>query len=330
MKVSISEWDKFIDQHPNAHILQSRAWGELKSKFGWKTVRIITGDCGAQILFKTLPGGFTIGYIPKGPIGQGCSLYTEIDQICREYRAIFIKIEPDNWEPDELALLSEDGKSKKSHPIQPRRTVIISLEGSEEDLLGRMKQKTRYNIRLAEKKGIEVQHSNEITTFHKMAEITGKRDQFSIHSLSYYQTLFDLFQPSGSVELIFAVYNEKPISGLVVFAHGERSWYMYGASGDEERNRMPTYLLQWEAMKWAKSRGCTQYDLWGIPDLEESELEAEFLHRKSHTGLWGVYRFKRGFGGDVLRSVGAWDRVYFPGLYKLYQQIMRVRGRQEE
>jgi lipid II:glycine glycyltransferase (peptidoglycan interpeptide bridge formation enzyme) len=103
----------------------------------------------------------------------------------------------------------------------------------------------------------------------------------------------------------------------MVFARGPRAWYFYGASNDEERNRMPTYLLQWEAMRWAKARGCEEYDLWGVPDVDEATLEADFANRSD--GLWGVYRFKRGFGGTLSRSVGAWDRSYLPLAYPLYR-----------
>jgi peptidoglycan pentaglycine glycine transferase (the first glycine) len=102
----------------------------------------------------------------------------------------------------------------------------------------------------------------------------------------------------------------------VVFALGGCAYYLYGASTDEERNRMPTYLLQWRAMQWAKERGCTEYDLWGLPDEDEETLEAQFESRSD--GLWGVYRFKRGFGGQVKRAAQALDRVYMPLLYRLY------------
>jgi len=111
----------------------------------------------------------------------------------------------------------------------------------------------------------------------------------------------------------------------MVFALPPRAWYFYGASSNVHREKMPTYLLQWEAMRWAKSQGCTSYDLWGIPDEEEEMLEAEFTHR--HDGLWGVYRFKRGFGGRLARSVGAWDRVYSPARYRLYRLVLWARNR---
>jgi lipid II:glycine glycyltransferase (peptidoglycan interpeptide bridge formation enzyme) len=110
----------------------------------------------------------------------------------------------------------------------------------------------------------------------------------------------------------------------MVFAHGPRAWYLYGASSDEYREAMPTYLLQWEAMRWAMRCGCREYDLWGVPDAGENELEAGFTTRSD--GLWGVYRFKRGFGGELRRSPGPWDRVYRPELYWLYGLWVHMRG----
>jgi peptidoglycan pentaglycine glycine transferase (the first glycine) len=111
---------------------------------------------------------------------------------------------------------------------------------------------------------------------------------------------------------------------LMVFAQGKRAWYLYGASRSAHREKMPTYMLQWEAIRWAKSKGCQVYDLWGIPDADEETLEAQFSKRSD--GLWGVYRFKRGFGGRVTRTMGAWDRVYNPVLYRLYNLVIRLRG----
>ncbi len=329
MRVSLQEWNEFIEIHPNAHVLQSGSWGELKSSFGWKAVRVISEDCGAQVLFKTLPGGLSIAYIPKGPVGHGCSLFEEIDLVCREEKAVFLKVEPDIWEPDQALLMAEQPGWTKTHPIQPQRTLMVSLNGSEDEIMSRMKQKTRYNIRLAEKKEIVVRVSDDIQAFYRMSQITGKRDGFGVHALAYYQKVMELFQPGGHADLLLAYYQERPIAGLIVFAHGDMAWYMYGASSDEERNRMPTYLIQWEAMKWAKSKGCKYYDLWGIPDVEEDILEEEFSQKNSHDGLWGVYRFKRGFGGEVFRSVGSWDKIYYPSIYKIYKQVMRLRGRSE-
>ncbi len=331
MSATLSEWNAFIDVHPEAHLLQTGLWGELKSAFGWKARWIIGVNSGAQILFRALPGGFTIGYIPKGPVGSDWKeLLPEIDAVCREEKAIFVKVEPNLWEESDALAVFEERGWKRSRPIQPRRTIFIPIDGSEEDILASMKQKTRYNIHLAEKKGIEIRSADDLSIFQEMMAITGKRDGIGVHVQAYYQKAYDLFQKTGKCNLLFAYYENQPIAGIMIFAQGKTAWYMYGASTDIERNRMPTYLLQWEAIRWAKSKGCSEYDLWGIPDLSEDELEKAFTGKESHQGLWGVYRFKRGFGGTILRSIGAWDHIYFPSLYQIYLQVMKLRGRQEE
>jgi lipid II:glycine glycyltransferase (peptidoglycan interpeptide bridge formation enzyme) len=179
-----------------------------------------------------------------------------------------------------------------------------------------MKQKTRYNIKLAQKKGVAVRSIADLEVFHRLMHVTGGRDKFGVHSLAYYRRAYELFHARNSCDLLLAEFEQEPLAALMVFAQGKRAWYLYGASSNEHRDRMPTYLLQWEAMRWARERGCTQYDLWGVPDADENTLEAEFTHRSD--GLWGVYRNKRGFGGKLSRAAGPWDRVYSPLAYRLY------------
>lgn len=325
--VSLSEWNQYLQSHPKAHLLQTGEWGELKSGFGWEPVRMISGEAGAQILFRKLPLGFTIGYVPKPLFDKQLlvkndSFWEELDSVGKRYHAIFLKIEPDAW--NEPPFLTGGGRARVSpHNIQPPLTIIIDIRGSEEEILARMKQKTRYNIRLAEKKGLTVRAWNDIQSFHKMMLVTGGRDSFAIHSQEYYCRAYELFHPLGMCELLVAEYDGKPLAALMVFARGRRAWYFYGASTDEERNRMPTYLLQWEAIRWAKARGCEEYDLWGVPDEDEKTLEANF--ETQHDGLWGVYRFKRGFGGELKRAAQAMDRVYHPGLYWAYLRLVGNR-----
>ncbi|MDD2921920.1 MAG: peptidoglycan bridge formation glycyltransferase FemA/FemB family protein [Anaerolineales bacterium] len=326
-EVTLAEWNQFIENHPNAHLLQMGEWGELKSAFGWKPVRIVSENIGAQILFRKLPLGFTIGYMPKPVSSEQLSVsseqfWKEVDSVCKKNRAIFLKIEPDFWDKNPLPL-GEGRVRVSSHNIQPPRTVVISIAEDEESILAKMKPKCRYNTRLAEKKGITVRAWDDIKSFHEMMTITGGRDKFGVHSLEYYQRAFGLFHPKGICELLVAEYEGKPLASLMVFANGKRAWYVYGASNDQERNRMPTYLLQWEAIRWAKSRGCEEYDLWGVPDENEETLEAQFESR--HDGLWGVYRFKRGFGGEVKRAAQALDRVYNPLLYWAYTKYIGNR-----
>jgi lipid II:glycine glycyltransferase (peptidoglycan interpeptide bridge formation enzyme) len=303
-------------------------WGELKSEFGWKPVRLVTENVGVQILFRKLPLGFTIGYMPKPVFSNQYSVvsnqfWNEVDLICKKNKAVFLKIEPDIWEDDpiinQLRITNYELRNSP-HNIQPPRTIIIDIKGDEENILSRMKPKCRYNIRLAEKKGITVRAWDDIESFHKMMLITGGRDNFGVHSKEYYQRAYDLFHSKGICELLVAEYEGKPLASLMVFTNGLRAWYVYGASNNEERNRMPTYLLQWEAIRWAKARGCEEYDLWGVPDENEEILEANFESR--HDGLWGVYRFKRGFGGELKRAAQALDKVYNPLLYWMYVKFV--------
>ncbi len=328
MIVSLTDWNQFLAQHPNAHLLQTGEWGELKSAFGWKPVRVISGNIGVQILFRRLPLGFTVGYIPKSVISdQSVSdqFWKEVDDVCRRHRAIFLKLELDLWDSSFIIHNAKRSFIISKHNIQPPRTIIIDIKDSEEAILARMKPKTRYNIRLAEKKGVTVRTSNDIESFHKMMTVTSGRDGFGIHSLEYYKRAYELLQPKDLGEILVAEYEGKSLAALFVARNGNRAYYLYGASTDEERNRMPTYLLQWEAMKWAKARGCEEYDLWGVPDEDEATLEANFETR--HDGLWGVYRFKRGFGGAlrVKRAAQAMDRVYNPLLYWAYLKFIGNR-----
>jgi peptidoglycan pentaglycine glycine transferase (the first glycine) len=318
-QVNEQEWDEFIDHHPEAHILQTSAWGRLKSAFGWKAIYLIENECGAMLLVRRLMTGIALAYLPKGPVGDDLEkLKPAFDAVCRKERVVFLKIEPDGWEGTTSAQNIHTW-GIPSATVQPRRTIVVSLEGSEEHWLGRMKQKTRYNIRLAEKKGVAVRPSQDWQAFERLVEATGKRDGFRVHAMSYYRKAYELFNPSGRCELLMAYQGDVPLAAVMVFALGERAWYFYGASADEGRNLMPTYLLQWEAMRWAGRRGCKVYDLWGVPDESDATLEDNFETRSD--GLWGVYRFKRGFGGESRRCCAALDFVYNPLLYKMYRLL---------
>lgn len=300
--------------------MQSQSWGVLKSRFGWDAIHVTNVLAGAQILFRRLPLGLKFAYIPKGPVGETCDdLWPLIDEECRRRKAVFLKVEPDVWEDpnDRSQPLPPPGYRLSPHAIQPKRTILVDLGGDEEDILARMKQKTRYNIRLAMKKGVKVHLSDDISSFYKMMQITGDRGAFGVHTKTYYQCVFDLFSARGQCALLLAKFENQELAALMVFASGSRAWYLYGGSSNLHRNLMPSYFLQWEAMRWARQKGCTQYDLWGIPDETEEILEANFRSRSD--GLWGVYRNKRGFGGEVKRAVGPWDRVYNPALYTFYR-----------
>ncbi len=319
--LTATQWESFISNHESAHLLQSKAWGELKSDFGWKVEYVQAEESGAQVLFRSFPLGFSLAYVPKGPLGAWLpTLLPDLDAVCKKHRAFMIKVEPDANESDEInQVLLDQAFVPSKHSIQPRTTLLVDLTGDEDQLLSQMHQKTRYNIRLAMRKEVKIRPWEDLDVFGQMMLETADRDEFGAHTPTYYKRAYALFRPYHNCELFVADYDGIPLAALMVFAHGRRAWYLYGASTTLERNRMPTYLLQWEAMKWAKKKGCICYDLWGVPDESLDTLESEFTERKD--GLWGVYRFKRGFGGKLVRSIGAWDRIYIPSLYRIYSWI---------
>lgn len=312
-----SDWEAFLARHANAHVLQTAAWGELKAAFGWHVKHLILGETGAQILFRHILPGLTFAYMAKGPVGEKWDeLWPVVDAICQQRGAIFLKVEPDQWIGVDDSNHPPLGFRSSSYSIQPPRTLLVDLSGEEETILGQMKQKTRYNIKLAQKKGVTVRPTDDLEVFHRLMQVTGGRNQFGVHSLGYYQRAYNLFYARNSCELLLAEFENEPLAALMIFSQGKRAWYLYGASSNEHRDRMPTYLLQWEAIRWARQRGCIEYDLWGVPDVDENILETEFTSRSD--GLWGVYRNKRGFGGQLRRAAGPWDRVYSPLAYRLY------------
>jgi len=329
-------WDAFVSEHPMGHLLQTWAWGELKARFGWRVIRlavVVDGriSSGTQILFRPVASKFSLAYVPKGPLvdwsdrAQIRTLLDAVHRVCHSQRSVFLKIEPDA--PDDEALrdaICQFDFDMSQFTIQPPRSIVVDLEPDEEAILTAMKSKTRYNIRLALRRGVTVRSgtAEDLPTFYRLMQITGLRDEFGIHRLDYFKTLFELFAPSQAALLLAEVQGE-PVAGLLLLVHRSTAYYLFGASSNAHREKMPTYLLQWEAMRWAKALGCQSYDLWGIPDADETRLEAEFVTRSEDpSGLWGVYRFKRGFGGRVTRAVGAFDFVYNRPLYWIYGQWM--------
>ena len=329
-----AEWDDFVAGHPHGSLLQTTQWAQLKNRFGWHSHRVwLRQDgqlvAGAQVLYRSVAfGAIKMGYIPHGPLvnwdddEQVAVLLNQLDQSAYQNRAGIMKLEPLLWE-DELppagwqAITQRHNLRIPSDTIQPPRTILLDLHPAGDDILAAMKQKTRYNIRLAEKKGVTVRQGDlsDMPAFVRLLAETARRDTFSIHDPRYYRSAMELFPEQSA--LLLAEYEGQPLAGVMVFATGQTAAYLYGASGSAERQRMPAYAAQWAAIQWAKARGCTHYDFWGVPDYPLETLETEFTTRQD--GLWPVYRFKRGFGGELRRTVGAADRVYNNLLYRLYR-----------
>jgi lipid II:glycine glycyltransferase (peptidoglycan interpeptide bridge formation enzyme) len=272
-----------------------------------------------------------MAYVGFGPLtidpASEQALWTAIDRRMRQRGVTFLRWEPgiyqaDEPQPDPAA----HGFRPASETIQPPRTILIDLSPVEEAILARMNQGTRRKIRQALKSDIHYTNGTQadVAKFTSIMAITGSRNAFGVHSPAYYEQAFALFAPGGDGALILAEHEGDTLAGVMVFALGETAWYLYGASSSVKRNLMASYGAQWEAIRWAKARGCRVYDMWGIPDEDEAALEAGFQERED--GLWGVYGFKRGWGGQVIRSLGAWDRIYKPLIYRAYQMAVRARG----
>ena len=333
-----AEWDEFVAQHPHGSLLQTTNWARLKGRFGWKAHRVwLKRDgklaAGAQILYRSaFMGLVSVGYIPHGPLvdwqdeGQTAVLLNQIDQAAYERRAGLVKMEPRLWQDETPWWPEMCGRYDlitDTDSIQPPQTILVDLRPSPDDILARMKAKTRYNIRLSARKEVTVRlgTAQDIPAFLQLMQITGQRDGFALHQPDYYRAAYEILAPAGQLALFVAEYGARPLAAIMVSRLGDTASYLYGASGNEERQRMPTYAVQWAAMQWAREQGCRWYDLWGIPDAPPAELEANFTERRD--GLWGVYRHKRGYGGQIKRTVGPADRVYNNLVYKLYK---RKRG----
>ena len=368
-------WDQLISSLPNPHFLQTYEWAQVKSKYGWKPIYLAWSDKSFQfytseqldlldqsniqaaclVLKRTVSlfGLFqaNVLYAPKGPLlnwNDGSlrnRVLDDLQSFARKQGDIFLKIDPDVWlgtgipESEDsrednggqtaMSELKRRGWRYSSDQIQFKNTLLIDLSASEDEMLARMKQKTRYNVRLAEKKGVTVRigAQADLPMLYKMYAETSVRDGFVIRDEGYYRMVWESFMQSAepTAEPLIAEVNGEAVAAIFVFYFAARAYYVYGMSREIQREKMPNYLLQWEAMKRAKSRGCLIYDLWGVPD--------EF---KESDAMWGVFRFKEGLGGEVIRTLGAWDYAPSPFWYKMYLEIipraldvMRSLGKQK-
>ena len=322
-------WDDFVKQQPCAHLLQLSAWGEHKAAFGWEYEIVMLTDsagritAGALLLFRALPLRTHMAYLPMGPYitdeAQTAALWEAIHACARRHKAAFLK-----WEPGIDPTLSQDGFKASPQTIQPPNTILIDIHDDDEAIMARMNQGTRRKIRQSYKKDIHYYQGTlaDVAKFNQLMQTTGDRNEFGVHDPHYYELAYELFMPDYGA-LILAEHEGDVLAGIMVFAVGDTAWYLYGASSNEKRNLRAAYGVQWEAIQWAKSRGCHYYDMWGIPDADEATLEAQFQERSD--GLWGVYGFKRGWGGAVVRSAGAWDYTYNPLIYTAYKTALKLR-----
>jgi lipid II:glycine glycyltransferase (peptidoglycan interpeptide bridge formation enzyme) len=320
-------WDDFVRAR-GGHLLQSAAWGELKERFGWNALRLaLERDgalvAGAQMLFRCLPLGLRLAYVPRGPVADPldrATLAALFDVLRAAARSTFaLKVEPDWVDHAPLAAWLAARGFLPSASVQPRTTIHVDLTRELGAILAQMKPKWRYNIRLAERKGVTVREgsADDMAMFYQLLRVTSARDAFAVHSMDYYRAAFDLFTARDCARLFVAEYQREPLAAIFVTAFGGEAIYLYGASSNAHRERMPNHALHWAAIQWAKARGCARYDLWGIAATAEADVESGLLH--------GLYQFKQGFGGRVVRYIGGYDAVFSRVRYALYTRAVAWR-----
>lgn len=340
------EWNDYLKDLPESHFLQSVTWAHIKAEIGWKAYYLIWNDingtvvAGTMILerkisFLGLPLQYGIHYLPKGPLLNWNdtelveNVLADLESFSNIKKSIFLKIDPDLitakgiigesdfYQDPKAQRIIEILVSRKwiysSNQIQFKNTVWIDLKQDEDQLLAGMKQKARYNIRLAERKGVKIRTAKpkDFPMLYQMYAYTALRDHFTIRSENYYLKVWNSFSEIDQCEAFIAEFDNLPIAGLFLYYFGEKAYYVFGMSSDKHRNLMPTYLLQWEAIKAAKRREKIIYDLWGAP--------YEFNENDS---MWGVFKFKQGLGGKVIQTIGAWDYPRNKFIYWVYLVVM--------
>lgn len=341
-------WDAFVAGHPCGHLLQASAWGRFRADWGWKVRRVVVvgadgGICsGAQVLVRRTVGG-ALGYVPRGPVCDPRDpawpvLHQALRRLARA-SCVALRIEP-HW-PDEAATRQRLRAAgwHECAPVQPPSTVRVDLGASEDELLAAMHPKWRYNIRLAARHGVRVRDGSvpDLPRFERLVAETAARQGFPSRPPGYYAAAWRSFGPAAAHLYMAELARPAPapdstvapadpagtsgvdlLGAILVFHFGDTATYLYGGSAAGGRAHMPNHLLQWQAMRRARAEGRRWYDFWGIPDEVGRAVVAGGTPEElppGHGGLWGVWRFKRGFGGDVFRTIGAWEEVYSPLRY---------------
>lgn len=332
-----NRYNEFVRQHPKGHFLQSWEWGQVKCGMGWTPLPLVLekdGEIQAALLIlkRALPlPGFkkSIFYSPRGPVMAlddpvlARELFTGARLTARQHGAIFLKIDPDVPVTDQVFanILEGCGFAQNEtgldfEGVQPAFVFRLDITPSEEQLLNNMHAKTRYNIRLAEKKGVQIRTAagiHDLRSFYDVLVETAERDRFLIRGYEYFEMIWEHMVGNGLGEIFLAEWEGKIIAATLAMCMGDKAWYLYGASSNRYRNVMPNYLIQWSMIRWARQKGCTLYDFRGVSgDLDESNP------------LYGLYKFKKGFNGQFTEFVGDWDIVYDRYFYFLWTKALPV------
>ena len=322
---------EFLQKHKKGHFLQSPEWAKVKSE--WTNEVILVEDENGNIkgsmslLIRRFKNIASIMYSPRGPVCDThdketfAALVKDAKTLAKKYRSFIFRVDPDISNEDEefkniareIGFQIREGAKDFSEVIQPRYVFRLDVAGkTEEELLKSFHEKTRYNIRLASRKGVTVREGNrdDLKIFHKIMIETGVRDNFLIRPLKYFEKMYDELAPKY-MKVLIAMYEDKPIAAVIPIIYGNKVWYLYGASSNEYRNVMPNYLLQWEQIKLALANNCDIYDFRGVSG-----------HVDENHPQYGIYKFKKGFNGDFVEFVGELYMVLNPFMNFIYEKFV--------
>ncbi len=305
------------------HPLQSWAWGDFRQKTGVKVIRLGSFEgkkllSGFQLTIHPVPQtNYTIGYFPKGPLPDLPMLET-LKKIGKSENCLFIKLEPNIFPQGETRQFLKEHNCRVGRPLFTRYTFQIDLTQSEDQLLALMKEKTRYNVKLAQKAGVSVFEDNSDGAFQNYLQLTfetTKRQKFFAHDQKYHELMWQTLRASNMAHLLTATYQGKILVTWILFLFNNALYYPYGASSSENREVMASNLMMWEAMRWGKTNNAKTFDLWGALGPNPNPKDP----------WYGFHRFKEGYGGQLVEFIGSYDLVIQPYLYPLYTLADKLR-----
>jgi peptidoglycan pentaglycine glycine transferase (the first glycine) len=325
------QWNAFVEACPTGNITQTWEWAELGQHLGSAALRLGVLENGALVgaMLAIVERAPLLRrpylYVPRGPVVADptspalAALVTAGRQQAVRSGAFMIKVEPSVADGDAawLNALAGQGFTRNPYATHPRRSWVLDISPDEETLLAGMHEKWRYNIRLAGRKGVTVREGGdaaEVDTFYRIYRETADRDDIFIHGQQHYADFLRLYGERDAAALLLAEYGGTPIAALIVAKCGPVATYMFGASSNQHRNRMPNHLLQWTAIQWARARGCTLYDFRAIAEVLEPDED-----------MYSLYTYKRGFGGYSQFTLETHDLSLSAPTYWMYRRTLKMK-----
>ncbi|MBV9615349.1 MAG: peptidoglycan bridge formation glycyltransferase FemA/FemB family protein [Ktedonobacteraceae bacterium] len=334
------QWNVFLTGQPRGHLLQSYEWGELNKYLGGRIYRLGALQDGRLIgvmlivvapvpLPASLPGiHFNWLYSVRGPTVERPdspalpALIEHAHKVAKKEHSVVLRVEPNIADDDSnmdvwLATYHKLGFHSNPTSVHGRRSWVLDITPSAEQLLANCKMTWRQNIRVAERKGVVVREANgkeDFDKYYELLTVTSERDAFFIHDKEYHKEILRHFASKGDAVLYLAEHEGEALAAKMLIRFGDWCWDMFGASSNNRRNLKATYLLQYRCFLWAKEQGCSYFDFRTIPEILEPGEE-----------MWGVYEYKKGFGGFSRLNIPTQDYVYRSFIYNSWRKMVEMR-----